>query len=136
MEIILDNAESGAGRPASILVVDDEAPIRELLTEILDGRGFHVREASNGKRAVQHIAENRESPVDLVIMDLAMPEKEGLETIREILRDFPEVKIIAISGYRSGDFLHHAALFGARATIKKPFSIDGVLKTVANVLAA
>jgi DNA-binding NarL/FixJ family response regulator len=75
---------------------------------------------------------------DLVITDLFMPEKEGLETIMELQRDFPEVKIIAISGGdRKGtlDFLPMSRKLGASIALKKPFGVDDILNAVSSLLA-
>ena len=125
----LTNA-SGQQRPV-ILVVDDDTAIRELLSDLLIESGFQVREAGNGREAVDEIGPG---PIDLVITDLVMPEQEGLETIRELRKIFPRLKIIAISGYQGGAYLRHAAFLGATATIPKPFSVYTVLETVTRVL--
>lgn len=115
----------------SILVVDDDDAIRELLADVLSSRGYTVVEAINGKYALQQV---RHNPVDLVITDLVMPEQEGLETILQFQQEFPGLKVIAISGYQAGEFLRHASVFGACATIKKPFSIDFFMQVVAQTL--
>jgi len=116
----------------SILVVDDDAAIRELLTDMLSEHGYDVREAGDGAQAVR---EMRFNPADVVITDLVMPEKEGLETIQEIRHEFPGVKVIAISGYHSGAYLYHASVFGASAAIQKPFSLNVVLQVVGQMLS-
>ncbi len=125
--------DGGADRRLSILVVDDEAPIRELLVDLLTEGGFHVVEAGDGKEAMRRV---RRDQVDLVIMDLVMPEQEGLESIRQLQKESPHIKVIAISGYQQGAFLYHAERFGARATIKKPFTAAVLLRTVATVLGS
>ena len=121
------------GADLTVLVVDDDAPIRELLAEMLGECGLTVIQAGNGREAVRLAMQ---SPVDLVITDLIMPEQEGLETIRELRRKSPHLKVIAMSGYQDGAYLRYAEVFGARAVLKKPFSIDAVMHTVADVLAA
>ena len=80
---------------ARILVVDDEEGIRTLLRNILVREGHHVTTAADGVEALQVVDTQ---PVDLVITDLIMPEKEGVETISELRKRFPAVKIIAMSG--------------------------------------
>jgi two-component system, cell cycle sensor histidine kinase and response regulator CckA len=114
-----------------VLVADDEPAIRNLLSEILEQAGFEVVQAPDGKAA---IAEIRNSPVDLVLTDLVMPEKEGLETIQVLRRDFPAIKIIAMSGAFGGEFLNPAKLLGAHATLLKPISRSAVLDTIKNLL--
>ena len=80
---------------SKILVIDDDKNIRSLLRDFLERDGYEVMEAENGKVGLKLF---RENGADLVITDLIMPEKEGIETIRELRRDFSDVKIIAISG--------------------------------------
>jgi CheY-like chemotaxis protein len=121
--------------PKRILVIDDEAPIRDLVREMLELEGYVVKTAPNGKAGLQLF---RKEPTDLIITDIFMPEMEGLETIRELHRDFPDVKIIAISGGgESGmlSFLSYAQRFGALRTLKKPFTRHELLKTINELLA-
>lgn len=103
---------TGTISPArSVLIVDDESPIRELLRRVLTDRGYHVLEAPDGRKAMD-LVKNHE--IDLVITDLVMPEQEGLETILQLRRDFPRLKVIAVSGYDSGSWLRHAAFLAPR----------------------
>lgn len=121
---------------ASILVIDDEEPMRTLLGLLLTRAGHEVMTASNGREGIQQY---RAKPVDLIITDLIMPEKEGVETIIELIRDYPACKIIAISGggrMKSQDYLPVAGCLGARATLAKPFSNEELLKAVQAVLAS
>jgi len=115
-----------------ILVVDDEAPVRDLLADMLDRAGYDVLSASNGEEALKLVQELAPA---LVVMDLVMPGKEGLETIAEIRRTAPMTKIIAISGAFSGRFLDVAAHLGANATLAKPLTADVLLSAVQDVLA-
>lgn len=128
-----DAAETVVGHDTpSVLIVDDDEAIRELLAEMLGGCGYTVREAIDGRHAMDQV---RQHPVDLVITDLVMPEQEGLETILKLQQEFPRLKVIAISGYQAGEFLRHASIFGACATIKKPFSIEFFMQVVTRILA-
>ena len=119
--------------PDTILVVDDEPGIRNLLRKILTGVGYHVLEAANGREAIQQV---ETSKVDLVIMDLAMPEEEGIETIQALRRVLPQLKIIAISGQFAGPLLRAAKLLGAQASLAKPIQPDELLAAVAHVMVA
>ena len=78
-----------------ILIIDDERQIRELLRDILEDAGYDVAEAADGQEAIKI---QRGEPADLIITDLIMPEKEGIETIRELKQSYPDVRIIAMSG--------------------------------------
>lgn len=120
---------------ADILIIDDDPALRGTLRKVLERHGHDIREAEDGIRGLREV--ERECPA-LVITDLLMPEKEGIETIMELQERWPEVKIIAISGAGgSGDPgpLEDAALFGANAALSKPFSIQMLLDTVDTVLA-
>ena len=120
---------------ALILVIEDEKDIRELCRRILTRAGHEVVEASNGEIGTRLY---RQEPADLVITDLFMPEKDGIEIIRELRRDFPEVKILAISGgaraASGATFLRVAAHLGATATLAKPFSTEDLLSAVTGAL--
>ena len=114
---------------ARILVTDDESQIRRLLRLILQGRGHEVREAADGAEALSAC---RREPFDYLLCDLLMPNKEGLETIREARRDFPGLKIVAMSAGLRGtvDVLKLARLMGANATLEKPFSGDDLARAL------
>jgi len=120
---------------ARILVVDDEELARFTIRDILETAGHDVEEAGNGNEALSSQAANS---FDLVITDLIMPEKEGVETIVELRRDFPDLKIIAISGggrTKNLDFLRLADEFGANKILAKPFSGDELMEQVNGLLS-
>ena len=116
---------------ARILVIEDEGDVRSLYSRILKHAGHDVIEAPDGKVG---IALYRENPADLVITDIIMPEKEGIELIIELRRDFPDVKIIAVSGggqlMASATCLRLAKGLGAVRTLAKPFSQQELVDTV------
>ena len=117
---------------ARILVIDDAAAVRELLEQMLRLTGHDVVVAANGKEGLDQL---RRRPAELVITDLFMPEKEGLETIRELRRDFPNVAIIAMSGEPGMPLLLGIAKrFGALKTIEKPFDRTEMMAAVEEVL--
>jgi len=118
----------------SILVIDDDESIRVLLRAILEREGYRIVEAPDGDKGIRIFSEN---PTDLVITDLIMPEKEGIETIRDLRREFPGVKIIAVSGGgRIGpeSYLKMAKGVGALRTLSKPFDRTMLLKAVEEVM--
>jgi CheY-like chemotaxis protein len=117
----------------TILVADDEPGIRSMLRQILTGVGYRVLEAKDGKEAGEQI-ESRE--VDLLIADLAMPEQEGIETIMNLHRSRPQLKIIAMCGQFAGTLLESTEPLGAIATISKPIQPDVLLEAVARALVA
>jgi DNA-binding response OmpR family regulator len=115
---------------ARILIIDDEDLLRETIAQVLDDAGFDTREASDGEEG---IAEFRKSPSDLVITDILMPTKEGIETIRELRRLSSGVKIIAMSGggnVLKTSYLDVARQLGANVVLKKPFEMRALLDAV------
>jgi DNA-binding response OmpR family regulator len=122
------------GKVARILVVDDDRGIREMLRQFLEKVKYEVLVASDGKEALQLL---KDQPADLMITDIVMPEKEGLETIMECRRLSPGIKIIAISGGRKigeKDYLNVARALGAEKTLLKPFGLKGLLDAVQELL--
>jgi len=119
---------------AWILVIEDDDHVRGMLRQMLRGEGYEVMEAAEGGAGLKLY---REKPADLVITDIVMPGKEGLETIMELRRSYPRVKIIAISGGgRLGprDYLQTAKLLGAHRIFFKPFEMKELLQAVQELL--
>jgi len=115
---------------ARILVVDDDDQVREMLRTMLERDGHEVLDAVNG---IEAIALYRMTHSDLVITNILMPEKEGLETIRELCAEFPGVKIIAMSGggqHGTSSYLEAARAFGAVETLPKPITRAQLRKAV------
>lgn len=120
---------------ARILLVDDEDAVLRLLEAVLAIDHHEVTTARDGNDAIAAVTSGT---FDLVVTDLVMPDKEGLETIIEIRRLKPELKIIAMSGGGRGsadDYLEMAAALGASKTLAKPFPSHELLDAVTEVLA-
>jgi len=116
--------------PSRILVIDDDPQIREMIREVLERKDHTVFEADNGNKGLRSA---RSEPVDIVITDIIMPDKDGLETIAELRSSFPGIKIIAISGGGrrvDSDFLPAAQAFGADQVLYKPFRPRDVIETI------
>ncbi|PAW88851.1 MAG: response regulator [Pedosphaera sp. Tous-C6FEB] len=119
---------------ANILIIEDDAPIRLLTCEFLRRAGHTIREACNGREGIE--LATRET-FDLVLTDIIMPEKEGIEVIMDLRRKQPGLRIIAMSGggrISANDCLSLAQKLGAKATLNKPFGGTELLATVAAVL--
>ncbi|MFQ5952494.1 MAG: response regulator [Candidatus Omnitrophota bacterium] len=120
---------------ARVLIIDDNVEIRDLLRRWLEDEGYKVVEASDGDIGLKLY---REEPADLVIADIIMPKKEGIETMLEIRREHPEAKIIAISGggiEKPDRYLEGAKLIGgALRTFAKPFKRKEFLEAVKELL--
>ena len=111
--------------------MDDDADVALFAVRVLSAAGFEVLVAGNGKVALSAV--ETEHP-DLVITDLVMPEREGLEIIMTLRKSHPSLPLIATSGAFGGHFLKTAAALGAGATLPKPFSAEELLEAVRAVL--
>ena len=116
----------------SVLVVDDQDQVRQLIRETLEQAGYEVEEARDGKEGLDRY---RVRPRDLVIMDILMPDQDGLETIMTLRQEFPDSRIIAMTGGSDmvgiPNFLDVAKMLGARRTLQKPFELKVLLDAVA-----
>ncbi len=118
-----------------ILVIDDEEAILDVLKICFSREGYEVEVALDGDEGM---AIHRTTPVDIVLTDILMPHKEGFETIRELRTEFPDLKIIAMSGgglNESGTYLDLARSFGADKTFTKPFELSELKEGVQELLA-
>ncbi len=120
---------------ARILVIEDDEAYQRMIQVLLEREGHQVTTASDGKEGIRLFKEN---PVELIITDIYMPEKDGLETITELKPEFPEVKIIAVSGGGSRGWkdstLVMAEDLGADAVLSKPFEKAELFKTIEELL--
>jgi len=119
-----------------VLVIEDDDVVRSMMLGVLADYGHEAMGACNGDKGV---AMYRKEPADLIITDIFMPEKDGIETIMELRHDFPDVKIIAVSGggrFEPVHYLRSAAELGAVRTLSKPFTPPELLSAVEDVLKA
>ncbi len=117
-----------------ILVIDDDVQVRQMLKQTLEREGYEVVDAADGNEGIKLY---RDEPTDLIITDIIMPDKEGIETIIELKRDFPDVKIIAVSGggrIDSRNYLEVAHGFGVDRTFTKPFDRAELLEAIQQLL--
>lgn len=120
---------------AVLLIIDDDEGMRKLMVRTLSGPRHRIFEAENGREGLRLMDEHKP---DVVITDILMPQKEGIETIREVQERAPQTKIIAISGGGLSHnlmFLDVARAFGADAVLAKPFRPAQLVETVEQVLA-
>lgn len=119
-----------------ILIIDDDVVSREILNEAMEPEGYTLANAPDGKVGVNL---HKENPFDLIITDIIMPEMEGLETIRELRRISPHVKIIAVTGggyFGADGYLKMADKLGADLTFGKPFNIPKIIEGVRQLLVS
>ena len=119
---------------ARILIIDDEPQIRSMLTLMLEREGYEVVEAPDG---VEGIKVYRQNPADLIITDLIMPNKDGIGMIIDLKKEFPDIKIIAMSGgglNKPDGYLKGAKKLGASCTLTKPIDREEMLRAVRDIL--
>jgi len=118
-----------------ILIVDDEPFVRDMMTAMIKPAGYDVVEAVNGAEAFNVC---KKEVVDLIITDIVMPEKNGIDLIMNVKKEYPDIPIIAVSGGGGitgrYDYLEIAKLVGANNILKKPFEIDELRSAVSNAI--
>jgi DNA-binding response OmpR family regulator len=112
-------------------LLDDEEGVRCLLTDTLEAAGYQVLGCDSGKSGIETLQGH---PVDLLITDLVMEGQEGIETIRLARKEFPKLKIMAISGYGAGRYLQMARMLGADETLSKPLDLAGMCEKVRSLI--
>ncbi len=120
---------------ARILIADDDSDVRAMLRITLEREGFEVDEAGNGREALQRY---RATPADVVLLDLIMPEMEGMETIRVLSSENPGVRIIAMSGggrFGPETYLSLAGKCGAARCFTKPIDREELLQAIRQLVA-
>lgn len=118
-----------------VLIIEDDDSFREVLVQMLGRAGYEVEKAANGNKALQLC---EEFTPDLVLTDIIMPDKEGLETIQELVASYSGIKIVAMSGggkFGPDSYLPLAKALGAHACLQKPFMREELLSTLRKVLA-
>lgn len=134
-EGILDEDALSGESEMRILVVDDDEQFRSVLAEMLADEGYEILQAGDGDVALTLLENNS---VDLVIMDIFMPNREGIETIVHLQKRYPDIKIIAISGggpVAPEIYLSSARMLGALRSLEKPFRRDQLLNVIDEVMA-
>lgn len=113
-----------------ILIIDDNLLIRKQIRFILRDEDFDIEEAENGIQGLEMI---KQETYDLIVTDIIMPEMEGLELILRLKRDFPKIKIIAISGGKPY-YLYMAKKFGVQNVFTKPIDHQKLLTAIKNII--
>lgn len=120
--------QSETARGASILVVDDDDSILALVDAVLGDAGYRVLTTENGREALRQLDL---LAIDLVLLDIVMPDKDGIETVQEIRRQYPNLPVVVMSGSGpSSTYLRMAQKLGATEILPKPFAIDELVALV------
>lgn len=115
------------GRPTTVLVADDDDNVREVLAEALEGPGRQVVRARNGLEAVQWATS---TPVDLVILDLVMPEMDGVESFRRIHAARPDLPVVIVTGHPESDLMLKVLEIGPFTVLQKPLDVNKLRRVV------
>lgn len=121
---------------AVILIIDDDAQIRDLWADVLEQEGFDVRVAPSGVEGVEIAASEK---VDVVVTDILMPDKDGIETLLEIKSARPQAKVLVVSGggtMLTASYTGIAEKLGADASLQKPVEIRRFCSVVAQLASA
>ncbi len=119
---------------AKILIIEDDPKFRKMLRLLLETSGHEITEAADGREGISIFSQNK---VDLIITDIFMPEQDGLGVLRQLLKDYPDIKTIVISGggkKGSYQYLDYARQFGADKCLAKPFENEVLLEVVEELL--
>ena len=129
-EVGAETPRAGTGGK-TILLVDDNAMVRDVLREMLNGGGFEVLEASDGAEALRALKTMR---FDAIITDLVMPDCDGIELIRTVRRGFPDMRVLAMSGAPAAPlYLKAARALGAGGTLSKPIDQETLLSAMSGL---
>lgn len=126
-------AEMPRGAGERVLVVDDEAAIRQIVRQTLDAHGYATAEASNGREAIDLIESGGE-PFDLVLTDMMMPVMDGAATARYLVEHHPAIRVVAASGLNANGGVARARELGISHFIAKPFTTDALLRALREAL--
>jgi DNA-binding NtrC family response regulator len=118
---------------ARVLIVDDDDQVRDVLRRKMELAGYDVTIAADGNEAIRRL---KNDAFDVVVSDIMMPERDGLEVIMYVRKERPSVKVIAISAPSNHLFLDSARALGACASLEKPFPLDDLVRTVERALAS
>jgi DNA-binding NtrC family response regulator len=113
-----------------ILVIDDEAIVRTSCLRALEPEGYEVKVVASGKEGIEFL---EKEPYALVLLDLKMPDMDGIEVLNRIKESWPETKVIIITGYSTVETAVHALRLGAFNFIEKPFTPDTLVNAVKEV---
>jgi two-component system, cell cycle sensor histidine kinase and response regulator CckA len=125
--------EREKGGSETVLLVEDEDSVRELVRETLITRGYKVLEAEDGEAGLR-VAESYSDRIDLLITDVVMPGIGGRELVKRLLPLRPEIGVLYLSGYTEDAIMHHGALEPGTSFLQKPFTLQGLARKVREVL--
>jgi two-component system cell cycle sensor histidine kinase/response regulator CckA len=127
------SALSASGGSETVLLVEDEESVRELVRDTLLARGYKVLVAENGEAGLRQVREQR-GALDMIITDVVMPGMSGRELAKQVTADWPKIKVLFLSGYTEESIIHDGVLEAGTAFLQKPFSLQALSRKVREVL--
>jgi two-component system cell cycle sensor histidine kinase/response regulator CckA len=126
-------SQSAAGGSETVLLVEDEESVRQLVRETLEGKGYKVLEAEHGEAALR-TASDYHGPIDMLITDVVMPGMSGRELAKQLSASDPGIKVLFLSGYTEDAVVHQGVLEAGTAFLQKPFTLQMLSRKVREVL--
>jgi len=117
----------------TVLLVEDEESVRQLVRETLEAKGYKVLEADHGTAALE-IAERHDGPIDILITDVVMPGMNGREVSAQLCAAHPKTRVLYLSGYAEDAIVHEGVLDPGASFLQKPFSLHSLARKVREVL--
>ena len=118
----------------TILLVEDEEPVRELVRKVLERNGYRILEARHGDEAIKICAQHNGGEISLLVTDVVMPRMSGREVAERLLVSHPKMKVLYLSGYTDDAVVRHGVLQSMTAFLQKPFTPDALAHKVREVL--
>jgi DNA-binding NtrC family response regulator len=120
-------------RPGKILIVDDDPEVRTATRDFLAGKGYEVVVAEGGREALRLLAA---SPVDVVLLDVAMPDMDGMETLKRLVAEHPDMPVIMVTANADIEITSKVLQLGAADYVPKPFDLDYLDQAISIQLSA
>ena len=128
-------AQAASGGSETVLLVEDEESVRQLVRETLEAKGYKVLEADHGAAALQ-IAAAHQGTIDMLITDVVMPGMSGRELAKQLSTSHPQTKVLYLSGYTEDAIVHQGVLDPGTAFLQKPFTLQMLSRKVREVLSS
>jgi CheY-like chemotaxis protein len=126
-------ARAAAGGTETVLLVEDEESVRQLVRDTLESKGYQVVEAENGESGLK-ASVGHQGKIDLVITDVVMPGMGGREMVEQLAKTRPETKVLYLSGYTEDAIISEGTIESGTAFLQKPFTLQNLSRKVREVL--
>ena len=126
-----DSGNAAESDEASVLVVDDDARMRQSVCDLLQAYGYHCQLADGGEQALELLSQKT---IDLLLLDLNMPGMDGYQVMQQVQDDYPDTDVIVVSGETTFENATEALRLGALDFVRKPYQPDDMIRTLSNVL--